>query len=136
MSDGFFLPVREVMTKNPTCIDGLATIEEALATMGSKNISSLVVDRRDARDEYGLLLVVDIAREIISQNRAPARSSVYEVMTKPAPAVDADMNIKYAIRSMARLGLSHSVVLDGRELAGVVTLRDMTMRYIASAEAG
>lgn len=130
MSESFFLPVKEVMTRDPERIDGLATVEEALARMKARHISSLVVERRDSRDEFGLLLVADVAREVIARNRPLGRINVYEIMTKPAPALDADMNIKYAIRHMARLGLSHCIVLQGRELVGLVTLRDMTVRYV------
>jgi len=133
MSESFFLPVREVMTRDPERIEGLATVEEALTRMNALNISSLVVDRRDTRDEFGLLLVADIARESIGRNRPLNRTNVYEIMTKPAPALDADMNIKYAIRHMARLGLSHCVVLHGRELVGLVTLRDMLVQFVGKA---
>lgn len=135
MSQSFFLPVREVMTRDPERIAGLATVQEALDRMKARRIGSLVVERRDAHDEYGLLLVADVAREVIGQNRPLSRTNVYEIATKPAPTVDAEMNIKYAIRHMARLGLSHCVVLHGRELVGLATLRDMTHRYVEEAAA-
>jgi len=133
MSESFFLPVREVMVQDLERIEGLATVEEALARMKVRHISSLVVERRDAQDEFGLLLVTEVAREIAIRNRPWGRTNVYEVMTKPAPSLDADMNIKYAIRHMARLGLTHCIVLQGRELVGLVTLRDMAMRFIEEA---
>lgn len=135
MSQSFFLPVREVMTRDPERIAGLATVQEALDRMKARRIGSLVVERRDAQDEYGLLLVADVARVVIGQNRPLSRTNVYEIATKPAPTVDAEMNIKYAIRHMARLGLSHCVVLHGRELVGLATLRDMTHRYVEEAAA-
>jgi CBS domain-containing protein len=135
MSQSFFLPVREVMTRDPERIGGLATVQEALDRMKARRIGSLVVERRDAQDEYGLLLVADVAREVIGQNRPISRTSVYEIATKPAPTVDAEMNIKYAIRHMARLGLSHCVVLHGRDLVGLATLRDMTHRYVEESTA-
>jgi len=135
MSQSFFLPVREVMTRDLERIEGLATVQEALDRMKARHISSLVVERRDAEDEFGLLLVADVAREVIAQSRPLSRTNVYEVATKPAPTVDADMNIKYAIRYMARLGLSHCVVLQGRNLVGLVTLRDLTLRYVEEAAA-
>lgn len=126
--------VSDVMRREPSMIDGMATAEEALALMSSRNISSLVVRRRDENDEFGLVLISDIAREIIGRGRALARTNVYEIMTKPAPMVDAEMNIKYAIRYMTRCRFTHCTVLRGRDLAGVVTLRDMTVRYIKLTE--
>src|SRR5690606_23567080 len=60
MPQGADLRVREAMTADPITIDGMATINEALAVMRSRGISCLVVNRRDADDEYGLLLIADV----------------------------------------------------------------------------
>jgi signal-transduction protein with cAMP-binding, CBS, and nucleotidyltransferase domain len=129
VSDAVFVPVREVMTASPAAVDGLATVAEALAVMRERKISSLVVDRRDEQDEYGLVLIGDIAREVIAQGRSLERVSVYEIMTKPALGIEAGMNIRYAVRLLTRLCVSHCLVLERRELAGIVTLRDMTVRH-------
>lgn len=134
MSEVPFAPVSVAMTREPARIDGLATIALALSRMRALDVSSLVVERRDAQDEYGLLLIADIARDVIAQGRATERTSVYEIMTKPAVALDAGMDIRYAVRLMTRLGLSHCVVLDARELAGVVTLRDMALAHLDRLE--
>lgn len=130
MKKGADLRVKEVMTVEPVTIDGMAHIAEALALMRNRNISSLVVKRRDADDEFGLLLVADIARGISTSNRPVSRVQVYEVMQKPAPVVDAEMKLKYAVRFMTRFGISHCVVLRGRDLAGIVSLRDITIRFL------
>jgi signal-transduction protein with cAMP-binding, CBS, and nucleotidyltransferase domain len=134
MSEGFFVPVGDVMSRELEYVDRMATIGDALNVMSEKNISSLVVERRDERDEYGLIRVVDIADEIISRRRPISRTNVYEIMIKPAPALDAEMNIQYAVRFMTRFGLSHCLVLRGRQAVGLVTLRDMTIRYLQASE--
>ncbi|NJL50230.1 MAG: CBS domain-containing protein [Blastochloris sp.] len=118
------------MTDDPVTIDGMANVNEALAIMEARGISSLVVKRKDADDEYGLMLISDIARGIAASRRPVERIQVYEVMQKPAPAVDSDMKLRYAIRYMTRFGLSHCVVLRGRELAGIVSLRDIAIRFL------
>ena len=129
----FFLPVRQVMNPAPVCIAGLASVQDALKMMKANDISSLIVERRDPQDEFGIVLLTDLARDVIGQSRSITRTSVYEIMVKPAPAVDADMNIKYAIRHMSRLGLSHCLVLEGRELVGLVSLRQLALRYFEEA---
>lgn len=129
-SAAYHLPVREAMTPDPVVVDGLMTVSDALPLMRDRDISSLVVARRDDRDEYGIVLVADIAREVINQNRVPSRTHLYEVMAKPAPSLDAEMNVRYAIRLMHRLGLTHALVLDGRRLVGIVTLRDLVVHFI------
>lgn len=124
-----FVPVKDVMNTEPVLIDGMATVGDALKRMRERGLRALVVKRRDERDEFGLLLLNDIARKVLSENRSLERTNVYEIMQKPAPSVEADMNIRYAVRHMTHYGLSHCVVLHGRELSGVVTLHDMTLRY-------
>lgn len=127
------VPVRAAMTAAPLTIDGLASIREAIEAMQARRISALVVDRRDEGDEYGLLLIADIAREIVAAGRSLERVSVYEVMTKPALALHGEMNLRYAARLMARLATTHALVMEGRDLAGIVTLRDLTLRHCESA---
>ncbi len=122
------IKVRNVANSSPILVDGLATVQEAVQLMSTRNVSALAVDRRDDGDEYGLVLLTEVARQVVSLNRSLSRTSVYEIMIKPAPSVDADMDIKYAIRHMTRFDLSHCIVLHGRELAGIVSLDEMTMR--------
>lgn len=130
MTDERRTRVRQVMTPSPKMIDGLATVREAMEAMRRDGISSLVIDRRREGDEYGMVVVTDIADKVIAPDRPPDRTSVYEVMSKPVLTVDVDMDIKYAIRLLSRLGLSRALVTEGGRLAGIVTQRDMVLRYI------
>ncbi len=125
--------VGEVMTPSPRVIDGLATVREAVELMRNNSISSLVIDRRDERDEFGLVVVSDIAEKVIAQGRSLARTNVYEIMSKPVFTVDGAMDIKYALRLLGRFGLSRALVTDGGALVGIVTMRDMVLRYLADA---
>ncbi len=125
-----YFTVRRVMTPMPKPIDGLATVREAIAKMREANIGSLVIEKRHEGDEYGMVVVSDIANEVIAKGRSLDRTNVYEIMSKPVFTLDAGMDIKYAIRLLARFGLSRCLVIDNHELAGFVTLRDMVFRYI------
>ena len=121
--------VREVMTPSPRVIDGLATVRQAVSVMREHHVSSLVIDRRHEGDEYGMITVHDVAEQVIGQDRSQDRMSVYEVMTKPVLTVDVDMDIKYAIRLLTRFRLSRGLVTEKGSMVGIVTLRDMTIRY-------
>ena len=98
--------------------------------MRREQVSSVVVDRRHPGDEYGIVVVHDIAVEVIGKSRSSERTNVYEIMSKPVLSVDADMDIKYAIRLLSRFALSRAIVLHGGQLVGIVTLRDMVFRYV------
>lgn len=125
--------VSEVMIGDIRSIDGMATVSDAAALMRRHSITSLVVDRRNADDEAGLIDVVGIAREVIAKNRAPDRVHVYEVMTKPVVSLPATMLVRYAVRHLTTLGLRRALVVDQeRNVVGIVTLRDMVLKSIAA----
>ncbi len=124
-----YIRVREVMTPSPQVIDGLATVREAVALMREHHVSSLVIDRRHEGDEYGMVTVHDVAGKVIGEDRSQDRMNVYEIMSKPVFAVDVDMDIKYAIRILTRFQLNRALVTENGEMVGIVTLRDMAIRY-------
>ena len=122
------LRVGDVMVTEIIRISGLATVSDAMALMRRHDVNSLVVNRRDQDDEIGLVLVSDIARQVIAPNRSPDRVNVYEIMSKPVWTVSPDMLARYAVRLLARFQLSRAVVVDhGRNPIGIVTLRDLTL---------
>ncbi|MEO9904276.1 CBS domain-containing protein [Nisaea sp.] len=127
-----YVKVEDVMSGNPHVIDGLATVRNAIDLMREHNVSSLVIERRDDRDEYGVVSVGDIAAHVASKDRSPERTNVYEIMSKPVLSVDIGMDIKYAIRMLNRFKLTRALVTRQGEMVGIVTLRDMVVRYTAS----
>ena len=91
-------------------------------------ISSLAVNRRRDDDELGLIVVSDVAREVIARNRAPERVNVYEIMSKPALTVRTGMLARYAVRLLVKFGVSRALVVDDDGLPlGLVTLRDLVL---------
>ena len=122
--------VSQAMTASVHTIDAMATVKDAIQAMREHNVSSLAVERRDEHDEFGLLVIADIARQVIAVNRAAERVNVYEIMSKPVVSLPADMSIKYAVRLLVRFDLSRALVVDaGRQPVGIVTLRDMVLCY-------
>ena len=88
-----YVKVADVMRTSLVMVSGLASVQDALDTMRQKGVSSLVIERRDEHDEYGVVTVRDIAARVVSVNRSTARTSVYEIMTKPALTISADMSV-------------------------------------------
>ena len=124
--------VSDVMRTTVHMVSGLASVQDAIAEMSRLEVSSLVIERRDEDDEFGVITVHDIAAKVVSVNRSAARTSVYEVMTKPALTLASDMNTKYAIRLLSRFGLTRALVIHGKELLGIVTMRDLVLRFVDS----
>ena len=126
--------VEGVMQTTLHTIDGLASVRDAIGEMNRLGVSSLVIERRHPGDEHGVVTVRDIASKVVGASRSAARTSVYEVMAKPALTVTAGMNVKYAIRLLARFGINRALVTRDDQLVGLVTLRDMVVGYAGRIE--
>ncbi len=126
--------VGDVMTESPHIIDGLASVREAIDLMRDKHVSSLIIDKRHGDDEYGIVTVHDIAEKVIGIDRSVNRTSVYEIMSKPVLMVSRRMNIKYAMRQLTQFRLTRALVVEDGTMVGIVTLRDMAVRYVDASE--
>ena len=125
------IKVADVMGTEVHMIDPMKPVREAMRLMRQHEVSSLVIPRRDERDEMGIVVVSDIAQQVIAKNRSPARVDVYEIMAKPVITLDKDMDIRYAVRLLSNFSLSRGLVVNHqRELVGIVTLRDMVLAYV------
>jgi len=131
MTDHKIISVRDVMSPSIHKIGGLATVREAIDLLRQHAVSSLIIDRRHKGDEFGIVVVEDIALKVIGEDRSPERTNVYEIMSKPVVTVDADMDIKYAIRLLGRFRLSRALVTDKGKAVGLVSMRDMVLRFVA-----
>ena len=49
-------------------------------------------------DEYGMVLLSDIAKQVLAKDRSPKRVNIYEIMAKPVLSVQPDMDIRYCAR--------------------------------------
>ena len=87
-------------------IDGMLTIKEALIGMKYVENKCLIVEKRHDDDEYGLLLISDIARKVLAKDRALDRVNVYEVMQKPVIAVTPNMDIRYCARLLDQFNIT------------------------------
>lgn len=89
------------------------------------------IDKRDADDEYGIVMLADIAREVLAKDRAPERVNVYEIMSKPALTVHPDMDIRYCARLFERFGLARAPVTKQGKIVGIVSYTDMVLKGLA-----
>ena len=127
--------VSDVMKSNYGTISRNATIAEALKEMKRLQTTVLVVDKRDENDEYGLLLVSDIARKVLAKDRASTRVNTYEIMTKPAVCVDPDMDIRYCSRLMSTFNLMRVLVVKDDSIVGTVNPSALVLDGLVALEA-
>ena len=120
--------VRQVMKTDFDTVDSMTTVFDALKSMRHIETKCLIVNKRHDDDEYGMLLLSDVARKVIGQNRSPERVNVYEVMAKPVITVDPEMNIRYCARLFDRFELSRAPVAEDGKVVGIVSFTDMVLR--------
>jgi len=131
MTNKTIVRVRDVMKEKYDIVDGMTTIQDALKKMRHIETKCLIIDKRHDNDEYGIVLLSDIAKQVLANDRAPDRINVYEVMSKPVISVDPEMDIRYCARMFDKFGLSRAPVIDNRKLIGIVSFTDMVLHGIA-----
>ena len=120
MSERKVVRVKDVMAQDYAMVDGRLTIKDAIRIYKEQKVSALLVNKRHDDDEFGILLLSDIAKKVLAQDKAPERMNVYEIMTKPVIGVDPEMDVRYCARLFDNFGLATVPVFDKGEVLGVV----------------
>ncbi len=123
--------VRDVMAGTYVMVDGLTTVYEGIRLAKKHQVKALIVDKRHEDDEYGIVLMNDIAKKVLAKNRSPKRTNIYEIMTKPALSVAPDMNVKYCARLFERFGISRAPVIDCGKIIGMVSYNNIVVNGMA-----
>jgi len=131
MKDKPIVRVRDVMKTDFDLIDGKLTVKDALDAMKHVDTKALVVNKRHDDDEFGIVLLSDIAKQVLAKDRSPDRVNIYEIMSKPVISVPPEMDIRYCARMFEQFGLSRATVIEAGRMVGIVSFTDMVMKGIA-----
>ncbi|MUJ37150.1 CBS domain-containing protein [Aliivibrio fischeri] len=121
------IKVENVMSNTYVIVDGLMTVAEGILLAKQKQVKELIIKKRHDDDEYGIVLLSDIAKKVLMQNRSAERTNIYEIMTKPVLSVSPDMNIKYCAQLFERFGISRAPVLRHGEIVGMVSYNNIVL---------
>lgn len=127
MSERRLIRVGEVMKRDFDLVDGMATVQEAVQQMQHRDTKALIVQKRHDDDEWGMLLLSDVARHVLARDRAPDRVNVYEIMCKPVLTLHPDMDIRYCARLLDRFDVSRAPVVEQGEVVGIVSFTDLVL---------
>jgi CBS domain-containing protein len=108
------------------------TVLEAARFMMEHNIGALPVLRNG--ELAGIFSERDIMNRVVAVGRQPAYTAVSEVMTANPRAVNLDETIEECLFIMEEFGFRHLPIVEGKELKGLVSLRDVVMRQAAEME--
>jgi len=119
--------VRDVMKTEFDMVEGMDTVAEVLRNSKHPETRCFIVNIRHDDDEYGIVLLSDIAKQVLARNKAPERVNIYEIMSKPVISVDLDMDIRYCARMFENFGLSRAPVVEHGKVIGVVGYTDIVL---------
>lgn len=126
--------VKDVMEKNVVTISPLATLREAMQRMRDNSVKSLVVDKQDPHDAYGLITYTTVLRTIVAEDGDIDLVNVYDVAAKPVITVPAEMDVRHVARLMVNQDFRRLIVLDGNELRGIISMDDIVTPILKMVE--
>lgn len=113
-------------------VEATRTVLEAARYMMEHNIGAVPV-LRDGQ-LAGILSERDIMNRVVAVGRTPGTTAVSEVMTANPRAVPADETIEECLFIMREFGFRHLPIVEGKDLKGLVSLRDVLMHQAAELE--
>jgi len=123
--------VKDVMTANTYQIaDGMMTVADGIKLAKEHNVNALIINKRNADDEYGLVLLADIAKEVLAKDRSPSRVNLYEIMAKPLISVLPEMDVRYCARLFERFSIHLAPVIENKEIIGMVDYTNMVFSQV------
>jgi len=127
MNQKKIIRVRDVMKTGFDMVEGMDTVADVLRNSKHPESKCFIVNIRHEDDEYGIVLLSDIAKQVLARNKAPERVNIYEIMSKPVIAVDPEMDIRYCARLFENFGLGRVPVVEGKKVVGIVGYTDIVL---------
>jgi CBS domain-containing protein len=114
-------------------IDADSSVLEAARFMMEHSIGALPVLRNG--EIVGIISERDVMNRVVAAARLPGTTKVAEVMTANPKSINVDETIDNCLFLMREFGFRHLPITDGKQLKGLVSLRDILLRYVSQKEA-
>ena len=130
MSEKTIVRVKQVMKTDFDLVEGMDTVADVLKKSTHAESKCFIVDTRHENDEYGIVLLSDIAKLVLARNKALERVNIYEIMSKPVVSVDPDMDIRYCARLFENIGIGRAPVIEDGKVIGIVGYTDIVLHGV------
>lgn len=125
-------PLRSIVAGAPAVVEPWVSLREAARGLTAETIGVLLAE--DPRGLLGIVSERDIVRAL-AEGADPDAERVRDVMTYDVVKLDADDTIREAAIAMAEQEIRHVAVVEGQNVIGVVSVRDVLAVVIAESEA-
>jgi CBS domain-containing protein len=105
-----------------------ANVLDALEMMAKHNIGALLV--MSGEDQVGILSERDCSRKVELMGRNTRDTKVSEIMTSDVVTVDCSQPLEECMSLMIDRNIRHLPVYDGKELMGLLSVRDVLKEVI------
>ena len=109
------------------------TVLEAARFMLEHHIGALPVLHNG--ELVGIFSERDVMNRVVAVGRTPGTTKVSEVMTANPKSVSVQETVENCLFLMREFGFRHLPLTDGKELKGLVSLRDIPLQALAEKEA-
>ena len=110
-------------------IDADKTVLEAARFMMEHAIGALPV-LRDG-ELVGIFSERDVMNRVVAAGRMPGTTKIAEVMTANPRGVDVNESVEECLFLMKEFGFRHLPIVSGKQLKGLVSLRDLLLKTSA-----
>ena len=117
------MKVQDAMTTEVLTIGPTRTLRDAARVMSENNVGAVVV--LDAEQPGPGILTERDAIRSLGAGQVPDDELVQDHLTANVVFADREWSIEEAAQTMTRGGFRHLVVLDGGQLEGMLSMRDI-----------
>ena len=122
------LKVSDIMSRDIISVPFGSSAREVANVMVKKNISSVAVSH--GGNILGIVTERDFIRNFnMIARRGDSGIPVREIMTYPVITIPPDLTVEEAASQMAEHSVRHFLIRDGRDIVGLVSLRDIFIVY-------
>lgn len=123
--------VRDAMTTVVLTAGPEHTLREAARRMTERGVgAAVIIDEQQAGP--GIITERDILRSV-GGGESPDQERVREHLTADVILADPDWSLEQAASEMIRGGFRHIIVVDGPEVVGILSMRDIVRSWTADA---
>ncbi len=115
--------VGDAMSSPVITAEGGNNVKDSATLMTERGIGSLIIV--DNGKPVGIVTKRDIIKRVVSEGKDPSITKIKEIMTSPLITTSRETGILSAMRILRERHISQMLVLDGDEMVGIISERDL-----------
>jgi CBS domain-containing protein len=126
-------PVNILLSNRETFhVEGDQLVIDVVKIMVAHNIGAVAVMSNG--ELAGLFTERDLMKRVVNESRDPRTTTVAEVMTRDLVTVAPDRGLEDCLELMRERGFRHLPVCQGKQLRGVISLRDLLAHAVVEKD--